>query len=72
MRAYHDDADRKRILIRRAEAAKARLAFVTEAMRRLISDSEFKGVLEEEGLISLPETLATRLTAERGRQNERP
>ncbi|NRP21722.1 Chromosome-partitioning protein Spo0J [Ensifer adhaerens] len=72
LRAYQDDADRKRILIRRAEAAKARLAFVTEAMRRLISDSEFKGVLEEEGLISLPETLATRLIAERGRQNERP
>ncbi|MGO4622256.1 ParB/RepB/Spo0J family partition protein [Ensifer sp. 2YAB10] len=71
LRAFQDDADRKRILIRRAEAAKARLTFITEAVRRLIGDTDFKNILEEEGLISLPEALAKRLIAERGPQHER-
>lgn len=36
VRAYEEDADRKRILIRRAEAAKGMLMFVAEALKRLL------------------------------------
>ncbi|MEY9828917.1 ParB family chromosome partitioning protein [Sinorhizobium fredii] len=61
MRAFQEDTDRKRILIRRAEAVRGRLIFVTEAMRKLVTDRQFKALLEEEGLISLPEALAYRL-----------
>lgn len=66
MRAFQEDADRKRILIRRAEAVKGRLIFITEAMRKLIADRQFKALLEEEGLISLPEALAYRLQKQGG------
>ncbi|MGO7340004.1 plasmid partitioning protein RepB C-terminal domain-containing protein [Rhizobium johnstonii] len=66
LKAFQDDVDRKRILIRRAEAAKARLTFVTEAIRKLLADAQFTGILEEEGFASLPEALAARLQKERG------
>lgn len=61
MRAYHEDAEKKRALIRRSEAAKARLAFVTEALRTLIDDEGFFAILEEEGLATLPENLGARI-----------
>ncbi|TAZ75869.1 chromosome partitioning protein ParB [Rhizobium ruizarguesonis] len=66
LKAFQDDVDRKRILIRRAETAKARLTFVTEAIRKLLADAQFSGILGEEGLASLPEALAARLQSEGG------
>ncbi|MCW1753039.1 ParB/RepB/Spo0J family partition protein [Rhizobium acaciae] len=66
LKAFQDDVDRKRILIRRAETAKARLTFITEAVRKLLADAQFTGILGEEGLASLPDALATRLQSERG------
>lgn len=63
VRAYQDDADRKRILIRRAETARGRLVFVAEALRRLIADDLFLRLLNEEGLNTLPEPLARRLNS---------
>jgi ParB family chromosome partitioning protein len=68
LRAFQEDVDRKRILIRRAEMAKARLVFVIEAMRKLLSDKQFSNMLAEEGLVSLPEALVSRLGNERDRQ----
>ena len=61
LKAFQDDVDRKRILIRRAEAARARLTFVTEAIRKLIKDRDFAVILAEEGLATIPEGLAARL-----------
>jgi ParB family chromosome partitioning protein len=61
VRAYTEDADRKRALVRRSEAAKARLTFITEALRTLIDDDGFFVLLEEEGLSTLPENLGTRI-----------
>lgn len=66
LKAFQDDVDRKRVLIRRAEAAKARLTFITEAIRKLLADAQFTGILEEEGFVSLPEALAARLQKNRG------
>lgn len=63
VRAYQEDADRKRLLIRRAEAAKGRLVFVTEALRRLLADEAFVRVLTEEGLTDLPAPLAARMSS---------
>ena len=61
MRAYNEDAERKRALIRRSEAAKARLAFITEGLRTLIDDDGFFALLEDEGLSTLPENLGARI-----------
>lgn len=61
VRAFREDADKKRALIKRSEAAKARLTFVTEALRTLVDDDGFFALLEEEGLATLPENLGTRI-----------
>lgn len=61
VRAYQEDADRKRVMIRRAETTKSRLMFVTEALRRLLADAAFCKALQEEGLVDLPAPLAGRI-----------
>lgn len=62
VRAFREDVDRKRELIRRANAASDRLTLITEAMRRLSRDERFVALLEDEGLATLPENIAERLT----------
>lgn len=61
VRAYQDDVDRKRALIRRADTARDRLLLITEALRRLRSNEQFAALVEDEDLASLPENLAVRL-----------
>lgn len=61
VRAYEEDAERKRALIRRSEIAKARLALVLGALRVLVADDAFVVLLDEEGLSTLPGNLAERL-----------
>ena len=65
IRAYQEDVDRKRILIRKAETTRNRLIFVTEAIRKLIVDENFVTLLRAEGLETLPETLPHALRPER-------
>ncbi len=61
VKAYEEDAQRKQDLIRRSELAKARLSFITEALRSLIDDDAFFAILEEEDLITVPANLAARI-----------
>jgi ParB family chromosome partitioning protein len=66
LRAYRDDTDKKRLLIRKAEATRDRLIFVTEALRKLLADENFVTLLRAEGLATLPRSLADRIPV--GRQ----
>jgi ParB family chromosome partitioning protein len=66
LRAYREDTDKKRLLIRKAEATRDRLIFVTEALRNLLADENFVTLLRAEGLDTLPRKLADRLPV--GRQ----
>lgn len=61
LRAYREDADKKRHLVRKADATRDRLIFVTEALRKLFADENFVTLLRAEGLESLPRNLAERL-----------
>ena len=61
IRAYQEDVDRKRILIRKAETTRSRLVFVTEALRKLLADDNFVNLLRAEGLDTLPNNLAARI-----------
>lgn len=61
VRAYREDADRKRIMIRRADATRDRLIFIAQALRKLFADDHFVTLLRAEGLETLPRTLADRL-----------
>jgi ParB family transcriptional regulator, chromosome partitioning protein len=63
IRAYREDVDRKRVLIRKANATRDRLIFVTEAMRKLFAEENFVTLLRAEGLDTLPKNLADRIRA---------
>jgi len=60
-RAYRDDADRKQILIQKADATKGNLMSATEALRSLLANEKFVTLLRAEKLDNLPKNLATRI-----------
>lgn len=64
VKAYREDTDRKRLLIRKADAARNRLIFISHAMRELFGDEKFLSLLKTEKLDSVPKKLVTRM--ERG------
>jgi len=64
VRAYQEDTDRKRIMIRRTAATRNRLIFITEALRKLTADEQLVALLEDEDLATMPENIASRI--ERG------
>ena len=66
LRAYRDDADKKRLLVRKAERTRDRLIFVTEALRKLFCDENFKNLLRAEKFDTLPQNLADRMHQIRG------
>jgi ParB family chromosome partitioning protein len=58
---YHQNAERKRLLVRKATATRDRLTIVTEAMRALLSDENFVTLLRAESLDTFPKSLAARI-----------
>jgi ParB family transcriptional regulator, chromosome partitioning protein len=63
IRAYQEDVDRKRLLIRKAATTRNRLVFVTEALRKLFGDENFVTLLRAESLSTLPGNIAARIQA---------
>jgi len=61
VRAYREDTERKRLLVRKADAARARLVFLTEAFRQLLEDENFVTLLRAEELDTIPRNLANRI-----------
>ena len=61
LRTYRDDTDKKRKLVRKAEATRDRLIFVTEGLRKLLADTNFVTLLRAEKLDTLPQNLGERL-----------
>lgn len=60
-KAYRDDAERKQILIQKADATKGALTFVLEALRSLMANEKFATLLRSENLDNLPSNLANRI-----------
>lgn len=61
LRAYQQDVDRKRVLVRKSNNTKARLVFILEALRTLLTEPDFLTILADEKLDTLPKNLAVRL-----------
>lgn len=68
VRAYQEDTDRKQGMIRRTEATRNRILFITEALRKLGRDERFLALLEDEELATMPEPLAARLQQSTGQR----
>jgi ParB family chromosome partitioning protein len=63
VRAYQKEADRQRLMIKRAEVTQNRLLFIVEAMRTLLADENFVTLLRAEGLETMPHPLADLIVA---------
>jgi ParB family transcriptional regulator, chromosome partitioning protein len=61
IRTYQQDVERKRQMVRKAEATRDRLTFAVQALRGLLADDGFASLLGKEGLDTLPRNLAKRL-----------
>jgi ParB family chromosome partitioning protein len=61
VKAYQEETDRKRVLIRRTEITRNRLVFIVEALRQLRRDEQFVTLLEDEDLAMLPDSIGNRL-----------
>lgn len=63
IRMYRQEADRQRVLIKKAEVTQNRLLFVIEAIRTLREDKEFTRLLQAEDLAQMPSIIQERLRA---------
>jgi len=63
VRAYQQEAERQKLLIKKAELTQGRLMFVVEAFRSLRDDDHFLTLLRAEGLDTLPTHLGQSLDA---------
>ena len=61
VKAFQEDTERKRMMIRKTEATRNRLVFIVEALSQLSNDEGFVALLEDEGLSTIPTSLADRI-----------
>lgn len=61
MKTYQDDVERKKILLRKADATRSEMLFLTQSLKTLLMDENFVTLLRAEGLANIPKTIADRL-----------
>lgn len=61
VRTYQQEAERQKILIKKAEVTQSKLMFVTEALKSLMTEDIFLNLLKTEGLNELPAQLHQRI-----------
>ncbi|MEA2909827.1 MAG: ParB family transcriptional regulator, chromosome partitioning protein [Bradyrhizobium sp.] len=61
IRSYKQDVERKRMMMRKAEATRDRLTFVVHALRTLLADEGLVALLRAQELDTLPRNLAARM-----------
>ena len=62
VRAYQKEADRQKLLIKKAELTQGRLLFICQAFRTLLEDDHFVTLLRAEGLETMPGYLQDSIT----------
>jgi ParB family chromosome partitioning protein len=63
VRAYHEEADRQKIVVKKARLTENRLLFIVTALKKLFGDENFLNLLRAEKLDTLPAYLAERILA---------
>jgi ParB family transcriptional regulator, chromosome partitioning protein len=67
VRAFEEDSERKRLMIKRSHTTKNRLMFIAEALRQLLNNESFVALLEDEGLLTMPARIQERIDSPRVR-----
>jgi ParB family chromosome partitioning protein len=61
IRVYRQEADRQKLLVKKAEVTQGRLLFIVEALRELRDDENFANLLKAESLDTMPAFLEQRI-----------
>lgn len=61
IRVYRQEADRQKLLVKKAEVTQSRLLFIVEAIRELRDDENFSNLLRAESLDAMPAFLEQRI-----------
>lgn len=61
LRAFQQDTEKKRMMIRKADVARSKLMFIGQALKTLFADEHFVTLLRAEELHTLPRNLADRV-----------
>jgi ParB family chromosome partitioning protein len=61
IQSYETEAQRQKLLVKKADLAQTRLTFVVNGLRRLLTDEEFLPPLRAEAMHTLPRSLADQL-----------
>jgi ParB family chromosome partitioning protein len=61
VRAYRQEADRQKLLIRKSQLAEHRLLFIVTALKNILRDENFVNLLRAEDLATLPAYLAEKI-----------
>ena len=61
IRVYRQEADRQKLLVKKAEVTQSRLLFIVEAIRELRDDENFANLLKAERLDTMPAFLEERI-----------
>jgi ParB family chromosome partitioning protein len=64
MRVYQREAEKQRLLVKKSDFTQAKLLFIVEALKELLGDANFVGVLREEHLETMPRALTARISGE--------
>ncbi len=66
VRAYRQEADRQKLLVKKSRITEHRLLFMASALKKLFHDENFVTVLRAEGLADLPTYLAEKIQVAEG------
>lgn len=64
MRLYQREAERQRLLVKKSDYTQAKLLFIVEALKDLLSDDGFNTLLRAERLDTMPRALTARIAGE--------
>lgn len=64
MRLYQREAEKQRLLVKKSDYAQAKLLFIVEALKDLLSDDGFITLLRAERLDTMPRALTARIAGE--------
>jgi ParB family transcriptional regulator, chromosome partitioning protein len=64
VRLCHREAEKQRVLVKKSDYAQAKLLFIVEALKDLLSDEAFTTLLRAERLDTMPRALTGRITGE--------
>lgn len=71
VQAYRLEADRQRLLVKKAQVTEQRLLLIVSALKSLFRDENFVTLLRAEGLESLPAYLAEKIESPKGPQDDK-